>query len=156
MIDFAVWAPSEAAFWQSWIDSGVVEIVDGVRQYTAEYPGIFATADGGWNGIIVKTPAVLDEDGNEITPAVMVDGWHTNVRVHGPLVDQMTAGLDQYEADGETLKSVFDRTHAVTVFGLTNTPADAATGYPVGYANTASGVRYADPRDFSSPSNVIA
>jgi hypothetical protein len=40
MINFAVWAPSEAAFWQSWETAGIIEYVDGVRQYTAEYIGV--------------------------------------------------------------------------------------------------------------------
>lgn len=156
MINFAVWAPSEAAFWQSWETAGIIEYVDGVRQYTSGYPGISTTAEGGWPGIIVKTPAVYDEEGNEVTPAVMVAGWHTNVRVYGSLEDQMTVGLDQYEEDGETLKDIFSRTWAVNIFLLTQQPYDPATGFPAGYRNETTGVTYADTRDFTSPSNVWA
>jgi hypothetical protein len=31
-------------------------------------------------GLIVDAPAVIDDDGNVITPATFVDGWHVNWR----------------------------------------------------------------------------
>ena len=37
-------------------------------------------------GPIVTTPAVLDEDGEIVTPAVVDDHWHTNVRVLRPVI----------------------------------------------------------------------
>ena len=37
-------------------------------------------------GPIVTTPAVLDEDGEIVTPAVVDDHWHVNVRVLRPVI----------------------------------------------------------------------
>ena len=37
-------------------------------------------------GPIVTTPAVLDEDGEIVTPAVVDSDWHTNVRVLRPVI----------------------------------------------------------------------
>ena len=163
-IDFGVWAPDEQTFWQSWIDAGignfydddnnVTRFGDGQWRYAPEYRGIQTTTS--WSGIITKTPAVLDENGEVVTPAVLVPGWHTNVRVYGKdLIAQFTQGLEQQDEDGN-LKRIWDRTHAARVFGLQYKEADAATGFPAGYRNVSSGVTYADIADFSSPANVWA
>lgn len=149
-IDFAVWAPNEVTFWASWDAGGVTEVVDGERRLTRDYPGIEVSAS--WGGIIVKTPEVIDAQGNVTTPAVLVPGWHCNVRVTGPLVAEMTYGLPQFDADGELLP-LFDRTWAAEAFQLTEQTADAATGFPAGYRSV-SGVTYADPREISTPANV--
>jgi len=37
-------------------------------------------------GPIVTTPAIIDEDGEIVTPAVVDDHWHTNVRVLRPVI----------------------------------------------------------------------
>jgi len=37
-------------------------------------------------GPIVTTPAVLDENGEIVTPAVVDDHWHTNVRIVRPVI----------------------------------------------------------------------
>ena len=55
------------------------------------YPGCFVYGQG----LIVDTPAVLDEDGNEITPPVFADGWHINVATKGELPD----ALKPYQID---------------------------------------------------------
>ena len=151
VIDFGVWAPDEATFWASWEAAGIIEYdVDGNRHYTAEYQGIEVTSS--WPGIVTKTPAVEDEDGNIITPAVLVSGWHCNVRVTGPLVAEMTYGLPQHNEDG-TLKDVLMRTWAMQLFGLEWSEADPVTGFPAGCRN-ADGITYSDTRNFSSPDNV--
>jgi len=147
-LKFGVLATTEQAFWDSWEAAG---IVDSNRNFTSEYPGIEVSTS--WNGQVVKTPAVLDGNGNETTPAVIVNGWHCNVRVTGPLVAEMTYGLDQFDEDGN-LKSIFDRTWATNIFQLTYQEADPATGFPAGYRNASGTVSYADPPDFSSPSLV--
>ena len=36
--------------------------------------------------------AELDDEGNEITPAVVVEGWHVNLVAYGALADMLDAG----------------------------------------------------------------
>lgn len=138
-IDFAVWSPTEEVFWNSWIARG---ICTAPYAWTPDYPGIQIsdqTAQG-W------TPT--REDG---TP---VPGWHANVRITGPLVWEFTNGLEQYGEDGALL-SLFDRTWAAEVFGLTEQPADPETGFSAGMRNSA-GVTYADAKDIRTPTNIWA
>jgi len=138
-IDFAVWAPTEETFWQSWIARG---ICTAPYQWTPDYPGIQIsdqTAQG-W------TP--MREDGSH------VPGWHANVRITGPLVAEFTHTLEQYDEDGDLLP-LFDRTWASEVFGLTAQPADPVTGFPAGMRNS-TGVTYADLRDIRTPANTWA
>jgi len=37
-------------------------------------------------GPIVTTPAIIDEDGEIVTPAVIDNHWHTNVRIVRPVI----------------------------------------------------------------------
>jgi hypothetical protein len=149
MINFGVWAPDEATFWESWQTAG---IVDAQRNFKPEYTnGIQLTTS--WGGQVVKTPAVMDGM-TVITPAVMVPGWHCNVRVFGPLEAEFTYGLAQTDAYGN-IKDIFARTWASEVFTLTEQAADPTTGFPAGFRNS-QGVTYTDIRNFSSPSNVWA
>lgn len=131
MIAFGVWAPDEATFWQSWIDAG---ICSAPNVFTPEYRGIEVTTT--WPGIVIN---------GEGEP---VPGWHCNVRVVGPLEAEFTYGLPQ---EG----TIWERTWAAEVFGLTPQESDPVTGFPAGYRN-GSGVTYADPAAFLSPSNVWA
>lgn len=137
-IDLAVWAPDQQTFWSSWKQAG---IVDAQRAFTPEYPGIQVSdqTTQGW------TPT--DHDGNP------VPGWHANVRVAGPLVQEFTYGLNQTGENGDVLP-LFERTWAAEVFGLTEQPADPQTGFPAGMRNSA-GVTYADTRDIRTPTNII-
>ena len=48
-------------------------------------------------GLIVDTPAVLNEEGELITEATFVDGFHVNIRAVG----EDTAALDAYKVDPE-------------------------------------------------------
>jgi hypothetical protein len=53
-------------------------------------------------GPIVVTPAVIGPDGEIVTPAVMDDRWHVNVRVtqvSGPLPDPVPEGYVQQGHD---------------------------------------------------------
>lgn len=148
MIEFSLWSPDEATFWQSWIDAG---ICSAPREFTAAYPGIMISdqSSQGW------TPTRATGEIVDGVPVMApVPGWHANARVHGPLVAEMTYGLEQTDEDGNLL-SVFDRTWANLIFHLTQQPADLATGFPAGW-RSATGVTYCDPRYFSSPSNVWA
>lgn len=147
-IDFAVWSPSEAVFWNSWVAAG---IVDADRNVLPEYANGFVISDQtsqGWTP--TRATGQVDGEGNPILEAV--PGWHANVRVYGDLAQEMMYGLAQTDADGNML-NVFDRTWATHIFTLTQQPADPVTGFPAGYRN-ADGVTYCDVRDLSSPSNV--
>lgn len=148
MINFGVWAPSEQVFWDSWQAAG---IVDEERRLKPGYTEMqLATS---WPGIVVKTPAVMD--GMKIvTPAVLVPGWHANVRVYGALAQEFTYTLPQTDADGNLLP-LFQRTWAAEVFGLTDQPANKDTKFPAGMQDK-NGVTYCDVADFKSPSNVWA
>lgn len=134
MIRFGVWAPSEEVFRTSWIEAGILLDQPGYN-LSDQYLGVELSIDQGWPGIIEGVP-----------------GWHCNVTVTGPLVAEMTYGLNQTDEQGNLL-SVFDRTWAPQIFSLTEQPEDPITGYPAGYRNSA-GVMYADYRDFSTPANV--
>ena len=136
MINFGVWSPDEATFWQSWRNAGVV---DENNEFTAEYGNKIEIATS-WPGIVTNAEGVA------------VPGWHTNVRVSGPLEAEMTYGLPQTDADGNLL-SIWERTWAAEVFQLVEQPSDPVTGFPAGYRNSLS-VTYADAATFSSPSNV--
>lgn len=131
-IDFCVWAPDEATFWQSWIDAG---ICTAPRVFAPEYPGIIVSDETsqGWKATRSGAPAT---------------GWHANIRVSGPLVAEFTYGLEQ-------IGSIWDRTWAAEVFLLAAQDADENTGFPAGMRNSV-GVTYADPAALSSPSNIWA
>lgn len=139
MIHFAVWSPSEELFWNSWKQAG---IVTAPFEFTPEYPGI-TISDQTRQGWIPKSKT------GEIIP-----GWHANVRINGPLVQQFTYGLQQYDEQGNLL-NLFDRTWAAEVFSLTQKEADPVTNFPAGYRNT-DGITYGDVRDIKTPSNVWA
>ncbi len=142
---FAAWADTKAKFVKSWQDASILDMNENV---TLPYLGI-RTNMRTWSGIIT-TP---DPDNSELS--LLVPGWHTNVWVHGPLVAEMTAGLEQHENDGVTLKNILDRTHAVQLFGLSKKAKGASTNFPAGRESSAS-VVYCDIRDFNTPSNVRA
>lgn len=148
-IDFALWSPTEATFWQDWTTAG---IVTEPYQFTPSYPGIIISDQTKQGWVPTRATGQLDQDGRPIMEAV--PGWHANVRIEGPLVDQFTAGLPQTDAQGKLLP-LFQRTHATAFFGLTQQPADATTGFPAGMRSK-TGVHYCDPTTFKSPSNVWA
>lgn len=87
-------------------------------------------------GEVVKTPAVPDEEGNEITPAVIIPGHHANLVATGWLAEMLTAGLP---AEG----TIFERTRILDLLGTMNWQP-SSVGEPVGYVGT-SGVKISDP-----------
>ena len=104
-------------------------------------------------GPVVKSPAVLAEDGNVITPAVVVEGHHVNLVAYGEMAQMLTMGppdaegnptqLPQYDDDGKLL-SVFERTNILTLIpGLVWTPLPSE-GVPAGYEGP-NGVCLYDP-----------
>jgi len=154
IISFTIRASSEEVFRQRWIAAGILEDTPSGYTFRPGYPGVELTAMQGWSGLITKTPAVLDENMNVVTPAVMVPGWHCNARVEGPLAEAMTAGLAQVDAEGNQLP-LFDRTWAAYIFGLQEIQAiDPASGFPYGAKTADNEIQYGDPVDIASPSNV--
>ncbi len=84
----------------------------------------------------VVRDAVLDAEGNEIEPAVVVPGHHVNMKATGWLAAMLTDGLP---ADG----TLFERTRILDLLGEMNWQPSAA-GLPDGYVGT-SGVKVIDP-----------
>jgi hypothetical protein len=154
MIEFGIWASDEATFWDSWIAAGIA---------TAPY----AIASGYSNSLILSTQSqqgwcptratgqMVEGLGGVMVPEIVpVAGWHANVRVSGPLEVEFTYGLAQRDEDGAPV-SMWDRTWAKEVFGLTYQESNPETGFPAGY-RSAQGVVYCDIADLSSPTNVWA
>lgn len=113
-------------------------------------------------GPVVKTPAVLDEDGNVITPAVVVEGHHVNLVAWGEITTMLTMGppdaegnptqLPQYDADGKLL-SVFERTNILSLIpGLVWAPIPGP-GVPAGYEGP-NGVCLYDPAAVKSRARI--
>jgi hypothetical protein len=155
-ISFTIRATDEATFIQRWREAGILEPEPDPETgnpyvFRTPYLGVELTVNQGWNGIISKPTGEVDERGFPVMEAV--PGWHCNAYVYGPLVETMTAGLDQYDAEGNLLH-VLQRTWASYIFGLTEEQAiDPNSGFPYG-AKTADGeVQYGDPRDLKSPAN---
>lgn len=136
MIEFGVWAPSEAAFFDSWIAAG---ICDAERRLSPPYDTCVATTAGTWQGVVAR-------DGEPVA------GWHCNVRVWGAVEASFTSGIEQYDEHGN-LRDALERTWAADAFSLTEQPADPATGFPAGWRSP-SGVVYTDSRNFTSPACV--
>lgn len=104
-------------------------------------------------GPVVKTPAVLDEEGNEVTPAVIVEGHHVNLVATGDIAAMLVRGppdadgnpttLPQYDEDGNLL-SVFERTNILYMIPGMVWTAIPGPGVPGGYEGP-NGVCLFDP-----------
>lgn len=104
-------------------------------------------------GPITKVPAVLDEDGDIVTPAVVIEGHHVNLMATGAIAAMLVMGppdaegnpttLPQYDAEGNLL-GVFQRTNILTLIpDLVWTPIPGP-GVPGGYEGP-NGVCLFDP-----------
>lgn len=104
-------------------------------------------------GPVTKVPAVYDEDGDIVTPAVVIEGHHVNLMATGAIASMLVMGppdeegnpttLPQYDAEGNLL-SVFVRTNILTLIpDLVWTPIPG-TGVPGGYEGP-NGVCLFDP-----------
>ena len=93
-------------------------------------------------GPVTKVPAVYDEDGDIVTPAVVIAGHHVNLMATGAIASMLIMGppdaegnpttLPQYDAEGNLL-GLFVRTNILTLFpGLVWTPIPGP-GVPGGY-----------------------
>ena len=104
-------------------------------------------------GPITKVPAVYDEDGDIVTPAVVIAGHHVNLMATGAIANMLVMGppdeegnpttLPQYDDEGNLL-SVFVRTNILTLIpDLVWTPIPGP-GVPGGYEGP-NGVCLFDP-----------
>lgn len=114
-------------------------------------------------GPVVKTPAVLGEDGEIVTPAVVIEGHHVNLVAWGEMATLLTMGppdaegyptqLPQYDEDGKLL-SVFQRTNILGLIpGLVWKPIPGP-GVPGGYEGP-NGVCLYDPAVVNSRARVF-
>lgn len=139
IIDLMVWAPTREQFITGMIANGLATYADGILTPT-ECVAIDEL------GPIIKTPATYDEEGNEVTPAVIVGGHHVNLRAYGQFAEQVTYGLPQ-EGD------VFQRTHILQIIQDLNFKPITEEGVPAGYEGP-NGVRLFDPGTVGTPRRV--
>lgn len=142
-VEYLLWAPDRATFAATLT---TLELPDG--RHIALVPengegapdgGSIVTVEGcecSEIGLIIKTPPVLDDDGNEVTPAEIVPGYHVNMRALGWLADLLTAGMP-------TEGDVFTRTRILDLLGAMQWEP-SAVGEPPGYVGR-SGVKIFDP-----------
>lgn len=98
-------------------------------------------------GTVVKTQAILDEGGNEITPAELVPGYHVNMVATGWLAEMLTIGLP-------STGTIFERTRILSLLGTMNWQP-SAVGEPEGYVGT-SGVKIFDPSIINNRARIWA
>lgn len=141
IIDLMVWAPTREQFIAGMVQNGLATYADGILTPT-ECVAIDEL------GPVPKTPATYDEDGNEVTPAVIVGGHHVNLRAYGEFAQQVTYGLPQ-EGD------VFQRTHLLQIIQDLDFKQITEAGVPAGYEGP-NGVRLFDPGVVNIPRRVWA
>ena len=104
-------------------------------------------------GPVTKVPAVYDENGDIVTPAVVIAGHHVNLMATGAIASMLVMGppdaegnpttLPQYDADGNLL-SVFQRTNILGLIPGMVWTAIPGPGVPGGYEGP-NGVCLFDP-----------
>ena len=142
VIDLMVWASTREQFIAGMVQNGLA---------TVDEEGALTPTEGvaiDELGPITKTPATLNDEGNEISPAVVVDGHHVNLRAHGQFAEQVTYGLPQ-EGD------VFQRTHLLQIIQDLDFKPITEEGVPAGYEGP-NGVRLFDPGVVAIPARVWA
>lgn len=98
-------------------------------------------------GPVMKVRPVIDAEGNEITPAVVIPGHHVNIRVVGGLATMLTAGMPK-------TGDIFTRTRILDLLGDMYWVA-SAVGEPPGYVGL-SGVKIFDPATVDQPAREWA
>jgi len=94
ILEYLSWSPDRATFAATM--SALTNPVTGEPLASVQpETGILAPSD--WVrideiGPVVKVDAVYDDEGNEITPAEMVEGHHVNLVAYGALADMLDAG----------------------------------------------------------------
>lgn len=148
IIDLMAWAPSRAQFVQGLLENKFCTLAeDG-----SILPAIDVAIDE--IGPITKVPATYDGDMNELSPAVVIPGWHANLRAYGMFAEQVAYGLPQVGPDGEAL-SVFERTYLLHLVRDLSWTELKAVGVPPGWEGR-NGVRLFDPGTVSRPTRVWA
>ena len=99
-------------------------------------------------GPITKVPAVYDEDGDIVTPAVVIAGHHVNLMATGALADMLTAGCP---ATG----TIFERTNISSLMPGMKWDAVTKDGVPAGFVQPDTGVRLFDPAEVKTPARVF-
>ena len=104
-------------------------------------------------GPVTKVPAVYDENGDIVTPAVVIEGHHVNLMATGAIASMLVMGppdeegnpttLPQYDAEGNLL-SVFERTNILSLIPGMVWTAIPGPGVPGGYEGP-NGVCLFDP-----------
>lgn len=140
-IDLMVWAPTREQFIAGMVQNRLATFEDGVLLPT---DGVQIDEIGP----ICKTPAVLDEEGDVLEPAVMVGGWHANLRAYGEFAAQVSYGLPQ---DGD----VFQRTHLLQLVPDLELTEATQKGVPAGHSGP-NEVRLFDPSVVAIPARVWA
>ena len=130
IIDLMVWAPTREQFIAGMVQNGLATYEDDILTPT-ECVAIDEL------GPVPKIPATYDDEGNELTPAVIVGGHHVNLRAYGEFAEQVTYGLPQ-EGD------VFERTHILQIIQDLDFVPITDEGVPAGYEGP-NGVRLFDP-----------
>ena len=130
IIDLMVWAQTREQFITGMVANGLATYEDDILTPT-ECVAIDEL------GPVPKTPATYDDEGNELTPAVIVGGHHVNLRAYGEFAEQVTYGLPQ-EGD------VFERTHILQIIQDLDFKPITEAGVPAGYEGP-NGVRLFDP-----------
>ena len=130
IIDLMVWASTREQFITGMVQNGLATYADDILTPT---DGVLIDE----LGPVPKTRATYDEEGNELTPAVIVHGHHVNLRAYGEFADQVTYGLPQ-EGD------VFTRTHLLQIIQDLDFVPITEEGVPAGYEGP-NGVRLFDP-----------
>ena len=150
MLEIACHAPpNRDEFWQAMVNHGVVTLDENGEPVSAIKNAVSGITEIDWVeiGDLVRVPAVLDQIGDIVTPAVMYNRHFVNLRGWGDFEAQMLAGKEQFEADGETLRWLFDRTNLTVAYPtLIEYQLDVSAETPRGYAGS-SGIHFFDVAD---------
>lgn len=141
IIDLMVWASTREQFITGMVQNGLATYEDDILLPT---DGVMIDE----LGPITKTPGVYDENGKEITPPVVVDGHHVNLRAYGEFAKQVTYGLPQKG-------TVFERTHLLQIIQDLSFVPITEKGVPEGYEGP-NGVRLFDVSVVNFPARVWA
>lgn len=159
MIEYLLWHSDRAAIVE--VLTRLVNPVGAFDAATGEYgPAPIATVDEETGeliashgvlideiGPVVKTPPELDDEGDEISPAVIVGGHHVNMAAYGLLADVLAAGKPE-------TGTVFERTAMLDLLGAMDW-TESEAGEPPGYVGT-SGVKISDPAIVTNRARVWA
>lgn len=123
-----------------------VQLPDGRPLAWLDEEGELRTVDGVYLdeiAALVKSEAVIGQNGEIIEPAVIAPGHHVNALIVGEVEQILTAGLPQTCADGTPLP-LFERTRLAQLIQGLNESKDSFVGEPEGFVG-ANGVKLFDP-----------